>query len=252
MDLWPAIDIRAGRCVRLLQGRFSDETEYGDPLEQAEAFHAAGASRLHVVDLDAARGAGESNRKDVLRIAATVGVPVQAGGGIRDERTAEALLDGGVSRVVIGTVAVEQPDALARMRGRVGRTRSSWASTTGRSPGPGCAARREVAVRGWLESGGLDLDEALRRLQALSLAGVVVTDIDRDGTGAGPDLAGLKHVLASTGLPVIASGGVAGASDLAELARLEAGGRRLDGSIVGRALLSGALSIEEAVAACGS
>ena len=251
MDLWPAIDIRAGRCVRLLRGRFSDETEYGDPLEQAEAFHAAGASRLHVVDLDAARGAGDSNRKDVLRIAATVGVPVQAGGGIRDERTAEALLDGGVTRVVIGTVAVEQPDALARMAERwphqvvVGLDHRSVARAGG-------TARREVAVRGWLESGGLDLDEALRRLQALSLAGVVVTDIDRDGTGAGPDLAGLKHVLASTALPVIASGGVAGASDLAELARLEAGGRRLDGSIVGRALLSGALSIEEAVAACGS
>ena len=94
-------------------------------------------------------------------------------------------------------------------------------------------------MRGWLESGGLDLDEALRRLEALSLAGVVVTDIDRDGTGAGPDLAGLEHVLGVDGAPGVASGGVAGASDLAELARLEAGGRRLDGSIVGRALLVG-------------
>ena len=250
LDLWPAIDIRAGRCVRLLRGQFSEETEYGDPLAQAEAFVREGACRLHVVDLDAARGGGESNRSIVLRITSSVKVPVQVGGGVRDEIAAAALLDAGVARIVVGTVAVERPEVLARMVDR-------WPSQIvvaldHRSGGDGCAGGREVAVRGWVEPGSLSLDEALQRLEGLSLAGLVVTDIERDGTGEGPDLAGLAHVLAASGHAVIASGGVAKASDLAELAALGSGERRLDGAIVGRALLSGGLSIEEAVAACAS
>ncbi len=250
LELWPAIDIRAGRCVRLLRGQFCSETVYGDPLEQAEAFVSAGASRLHVVDLDAAREGGSPNRHVVVRIASCAGVPVQAGGGIRDESAAAGLLDAGVARVVVGTVAVENPEVLVGMVERwpgqvlVGLDHRSVA-------GPAGEVRREVAVRGWVVSGGLELEAALQRLAGLPLGGVVVTDIDRDGTGAGPDLAGLAHVLAVTGLAVVASGGIAGISDLAALAGLGAAGRRLDGAIVGRALLSGALSISEAVAACG-
>jgi len=251
LELWPAIDIRAGRCVRLLRGQFSEETEYGDPLAQAEGFVADGASRLHVVDLDAARGGAESNRNVVLRITSSVNVPVQVGGGVRDESAAAALFDAGVARVVVGTVAVEQPDVLASMADRfpsrivVGLDHRAVARNGG-------VARREVAVRGWVDSGYLSLDEALRRLEGLLLAGVVVTDIERDGTRAGPDLAGLAHVLAVSALPVIASGGVASASDLSRLAALGSGERRLDGAVVGRALLSGGLSIKEAVAACAS
>lgn len=249
LELWPAIDIRAGRCVRLLRGQFSSETVYGDPLEQAEAFVAAGASRLHVVDLDAAREGGSPNRPVVLRIASLAGVPVQVGGGVRDESAARALLDRGVARVVVGTAAIENPELVARMADRwpgqvvVGLDHRSV-------EGPGGTARCEVAVRGWAESGGLELSEALRGLEDLRLAGVVVTDIDRDGTGAGPDLVGLSQVLAWTRLPVLASGGVAGSSDLAALARLGTASRRLAGAVVGRALVSGMLSIPEAVAAC--
>ncbi len=249
MQLWPAVDIRAGKCVRLLQGQFSAETVYGDPLEQAQAFVAAGASRLHVVDLDAARTGTSSNRQAVLRIASSVAVPVQAGGGVRDESTAAELLEGGVARVVVGTAAVESPEVLTRMVDRwpgqvvVGLDHRSVASPDG-------LVRHEVAVRGWVESGGLDVVSALERLEGMCLAGVVVTDIERDGTGAGPDLDGLAHVLASTTLPVLASGGVADVSDLARLAALEGDGRRLAGAVVGRALLSGALLIREAVAAC--
>jgi phosphoribosylformimino-5-aminoimidazole carboxamide ribotide isomerase len=250
LELWPAIDIRAGRCVRLLKGQFSAETVYGDPLEQAEIFVAAGASRLHVVDLDAARDGGTPNRQVVLRIGSVLGVPLQVGGGVRDERVAAALLDGGVSRVVVGTLAVEHPELLARMVDRwPGRLLVGLDHRTVARPGE--APTRELAVRGWVESGHLGLDHALERFDDLSLAGVVVTDIDRDGTGDGPDLAGLAHVLAVTRLSVIASGGVAGSADLARLAELHIGERRLAGAIVGRALLSGALSIEEAVAACG-
>lgn len=249
MELWPAIDIRAGKCVRLLRGQFSSETVYGDPLEQAEAFVAAGASRLHVVDLDAAREGGAANRHVVLAIASSCGVPVQAGGGVRDQAAAAALLNGGVARVVVGTLAVEQPEALARLaeqwpgRVLVGLDHRPAA-------GPDGSVRREVAVRGWVGSGGVSLEACLRRLEDLPLGGVVVTDIDRDGTGSGPDLEGLAEVLAFCGLPVFASGGIAGTSDLVALAGLGAGTRSLAGAIVGRALLSGALSILEAVAAC--
>ena len=153
------------------------------------------------------------------------------------------------SRIVVGTLAVEHPELLARMVDRwPGQFLAGLDYRT--VAWPGGEATRELAVRGWIESGRVELDEVLRRLEDLSLAGVVVTDIDRDGTGDGPDLAGLAHVLAVTGLPVIASGGVAGSSDLARLAELGVGERRLAGAVVGRALLSGALSIEEAVAAC--
>jgi phosphoribosylformimino-5-aminoimidazole carboxamide ribotide isomerase len=249
LDLWPAIDIRAGKCVRLLRGQFSAETVYGDPLEQAEAFVSAGAPRLHIVDLDAAREGGSPNRHVVLQIASRAGVPVQVGGGIRDENAAAALFDGGVARVVLGTVAVEQPEVLVRIVGRwpgqvvVGLDHRAVA-------GPEGALRREVAVRGWVDSGGLCLETALQRLEDMPLGGVLVTDIERDGTGAGPDLAGLERVLVATGLPVLASGGIAGTADLAALAGLGSGDRRLAGAIVGRALLSGALTISEAVAAC--
>jgi len=251
VHLWPAIDIRGGRCVRLLRGEFSSETVYGDPLELAQAFVAAGASRLHVVDLDAARGGGAPNRDVVLGIAAAVGVPVQVGGGVRDEAAAAGLLEAGVARVVVGTAAVERPEVLARMVERwperilVGLDHRTVT-------GPDGTSRREVAVRGWVAGAGVELDTALQSLGAMGLAGVVVTDIDRDGTGSGPDLAGLEHVLGSTSLPVLASGGVARATDLAALGALRAGSRELAGVIVGRALLAGSLSMAEAVAACGS
>ncbi len=249
LELWPAIDIRAGRCVRLLRGEFSKETVYGDPLRQAEAFVSAGASRLHVVDLDAARDGGGPNRQLVLRRAASVGVPVQAGGGVRDETAAAALLDGGLARIVVGTLAVEQPDVLARMAARwPGRVLVALDHRA--AVGPGGSVSREVAVRGWVSPGGPELAAVLARLEDMALGGVVVTDIDRDGTGAGPDLEELSRVLATTQLAVVASGGIAGSGDLRALAGLGNPGRRLAGAIVGRALLSGAFSIAEAVAAC--
>jgi len=228
---------------------FSAETIYGDPIEQAEAFVAAGARRLHVVDLDAAREAGAQNRDVVLAIASRAGVPVQAGGGVRDEQGAAVLLDGGVARVVVGTLAVERPELLARIAGRwpgqvmVGLDHRMVAGPDGR-------ARREVAVRGWVAQADLELSVALARLDAMSLGGVVVTDIDRDGTGKGPDLAGLNEVLGATALPVVASGGVATSADISALAGLGDGGHSLAGVIVGRALLSGTLSITDAEAAC--
>lgn len=249
MQLWPAIDLRGGRCVRLLQGDFAEETIYGDPLEQAAAYAKAGAERLHVVDLDAARTGQPLNRELVIEIASVAGVPVQAGGGVRDEQAAAWLLERGIDRVVVGTAAVERPELVASFAARwphrivVGLDHRSATQPDG-------GTRREVAVHGWMGAGGIELGRALEQFEGLALAGVVVTDIARDGTGHGPDLDGLSFALAHTTLPVVASGGVGSADDLRVLAELSVCGRRLAGAIAGRALLSGALSLEEALAAC--
>lgn len=237
-DLYPAIDVRDGRCVRLYQGDYGRETVYGDdPVAQARAFAAAGARWIHVVDLDAARTGDPRNRDVVAAVAAAVDVPVQAGGGVRDDAAADALLSAGVARVVVGTAALERPDwvrALAtRHPGRVA---------------VGLDARgRDVAVRGWVEGSGHDLLVAARRFDDAGVAALVVTEIGRDGTLAGPALDQLGEVLAATRLDVVASGGVGSLDDLRALAGLDAGGRRLAGAIVGRALYEGAFDLADAL-----
>ncbi|MDP9070635.1 MAG: 1-(5-phosphoribosyl)-5-[(5-phosphoribosylamino)methylideneamino]imidazole-4-carboxamide isomerase [Actinomycetota bacterium] len=240
MDLYPAIDLRGGKCVRLVQGDYALETVYaGDPLAVAREFEADGAPWIHVVDLDAARTGYPENRPVVAAIAAAVRVPVQAGGGIRDEFSAEALLNQGVSRIVIGTAALEQPGLVRRVAGRhPGRVAVAVDARDG-----------ELAVRGWTEASGVQLGQALSRFEDAGVAALVVTDISRDGTLAGPDVSGLAAVLAATAVPVIASGGVGSLTDLQALARLEAGGRRLAGVVVGKALYEGAFSVVEAVEA---
>jgi phosphoribosylformimino-5-aminoimidazole carboxamide ribotide isomerase len=240
---YPAIDIRDGRCVRLLRGDFARETVFGDPLELAEGYVAGGAEWLHVVDLDAARSGEASNRDVVLAIAALPGVKVQAGGGVRDEAAALALLEGGVERVVLGTVAATQPQ-LAR-------------DLAERHPGRFAvavdhAAGGVVVVEGWGADSGYVVVDLLARLGDAPFGAVVVTSVARDGTLAGPDLEGLALALSRTALPVVASGGVGGAADLRALAGLRAGERRLEGAIVGRALLSGALDLQVALAACAT
>ena len=229
----------------MLRGDFNLETTYGDPGAVADEYVQSGAERLHIVDLDAARSGLGANRQVIAEIVARVGVPVQVGGGVRDEAAAEAMFDLGVARIVLGTAAGEDPSLLARVSER-------W-------PGrvvAGLDYRRiesgemEVAVRGWTQPSGRALSEMLVSLAELELAAVVVTDIDRDGTGDGPDLSGLATVLRCSGLPVVSSGGVAGSSDLERLGALEVDGRHLAGAIVGRALLSRQLSIADALAAC--
>lgn len=245
MDLWPAIDVRGGRCVRLVQGDFHQETVYGDPVEVAQGYVAAGAERLHVVDLDAARTGVGANRDVIKAIAEQVDVPVQAGGGVRDEASAEALFSLGAARVVLGTLAVSEPALL-------GRLAACWP----RRVVAGLDYRRnnegepEVAIRGWTEGSGRFLADVVGDLSDFELAGIAVTDISRDGTGDGPDLAGLAAVLSLTTHAVVASGGVACAHDLERLRDVRIGGRGLEGVIVGRALLSGGLPLAVALAAC--
>lgn len=241
MDLYPAIDIRGGRCVRLLQGDYGRETTYDDdPVARALAFQEAGAPWIHVVDLDAARTGEPVNRDVVAAIAEAVDVPVQSGGGVRDLDSARALFAAGVSRVVVGTAALEDPDFV--------RTLASEHPVA-----VGLDARgRDVAVRGWLESSGADLLDLVAAFADAGVAALVVTEIGRDGTLEGPDLDGLATVLASTEVPVIASGGVGRIDDVRALAQLRAGGRSLAGAIVGRAIYEGVVDVAEAVAvACG-
>jgi phosphoribosylformimino-5-aminoimidazole carboxamide ribotide isomerase len=240
MDLYPAVDLLDGHCVRLVQGDFDRCTDYGDPVAAALELARAGAPWLHVVDLDAARTGEPVNRSLVTEIAGAVAVPVQAGGGVRDESAARVLLDGGVARVVLGTAAIEDPGLVERLASRYpGRIAAGLDHRGG-----------ELALRGWSEGSGAGLLEAVDRLGRAGVATVVVTDIGRDGTLEGPDLDGLATTLGASSVDVIASGGVASVEDLASLAGLESGGRRLAGVIVGRAIHDGRLDVQEALAAC--
>ncbi|MCU1488764.1 MAG: 1-(5-phosphoribosyl)-5-[(5-phosphoribosylamino)methylideneamino] imidazole-4-carboxamide isomerase [Acidimicrobiaceae bacterium] len=251
----PAIDLRAGRCVRLLQGDFAAETVYGDPLEQALSYVEQGADALHLVDLDAARTGMASNRAIAMEIARKVPVPVQLGGGFRSEQAVQEALGSGIARVVLGTAGVQDPELARRLAeahpGRIvlGLDHRRVAPGKGEPEGRGRSGR-EVALRGWLEGSGVDLLDALDAARGAPLAGVVVTDIGADGTLAGPDLDGYRLALAESELAIFASGGVGTTADLVALAALEVDGRRLAGVVVGRALLSGAMTLAEAVAAC--
>lgn len=243
MDLYAAIDIRAGRCVRLVEGDFGRETVYGDdPVAVARKLAAGGAQWLHVVDLDAALSGEAVNRPVVEKIVGSVTVPVQVGGGVRSAEAAAALLGAGVTRVVVGTAAVEQP-------GLVGEISRRW---------PGRVAvgldhrNGEVQLRGWSEGGGRRVLELIPEVLGFGAAAVIVTDISRDGRLSGPDVVGLAGLLEATGAPIVASGGVASLEDLRLLAAVRAGGKQLAGVIVGKALYEGAFGVGEAVAACGS
>lgn len=247
MDLYPAIDLSRGRCVRLSQGDFARERVYSDdPVAVARSFAAAGAQWVHVVDLDAARTGVPANRDAVRAVAAAVDIPVQCGGGVRSLEAAGRLLRAGVSRVVVGTAALSQPGLVEQL---AERHPGQVAIGLDHRLAPG--GRRELALRGWSEGSGRDLFEALAALEGSGAAAVVVTDISRDGMLEGPDLEGMAAVLAASALPVIASGGVSSAADLAELAGLAAG-RRLSGVIVGRALYEGRVDVAGAVRACAA
>jgi phosphoribosylformimino-5-aminoimidazole carboxamide ribotide isomerase len=243
LDLYPAIDLRAGRCVRLVEGDFELETAYGDdPAAVASSFVAAGVRWIHVVDLDAARTGAPVNRSSVagiVSVAARAGVRVQAGGGVRSLEYASALLEAGVARVVVGTAAIEKPDLVRQIAAR-------W---------PGQVAvgldhrGGEVRTRGWTEATGRQVADLVPEVLAAGAATVIVTDIARDGRLGGPDLEGLSELLAGTGAPIIASGGVRGIDDVRALAAVgDATGLGLVGVIAGKAIYEGRLDVSAAVA----
>ncbi|MDQ1565746.1 MAG: phosphoribosylformimino-5-aminoimidazole carboxamide ribotide isomerase [Actinomycetota bacterium] len=238
-ELYPAIDLRGGRAVRLLRGDYAAETVYSDdPVAVARSFEAAGARWIHVVDLDAARSGEAGNLDLVAAVAKSVTSKVETGGGVRSVEAAERLLDAGVARVVVGTAAVERPELVTELAARF--------------PGQvavGLDARgRHVAVKGWTETTGADLVELARRFEGEGVSALIVTEIGRDGTMEGPDLDQLGAVLEATGVDVVASGGVGTLDDISALARLRSGGRALAGIIVGRAIYEGRFTVEEALA----
>ena len=237
MELWPAIDLRDGKCVRLTQGDYARETIFGDdPLEMVRRFVGAGAQRLHIVDLDGAKAGSPVQAALVARMVQVAGVPCQLGGGIRSLQTAKAYADAGVQRLVVGSVAIEQPVLLETLA-----TALPGAIVLGLDARDG-----KVAVRGWLETSELTAIEVARRHEYLPLAAIVYTDISRDGMLSGPNFKALAEMIAAVELPVVASGGVANAADLRQVALSGA-----TGCIVGRALYEGNLTLADAVAAAG-
>lgn len=233
LELYPAIDLRGGQVVRLYQGDYGCETVYGDdPVAVATAFADAGASWVHVVDLDAAKSGAPCNRPVVAQIAAALAgrACVQTGGGVRTVGDAEALAAAGVARVVMGSAAIRDP-ALVEAAAAVLPVAVGLDHRDG-----------ELAVHGWTESSGLRLLDVLDRFPAA--AAFVVTDIGRDGMLTGPDVDGLAAVAAATEVPVIASGGVATLDDLRALAAIPG----LSGVITGKALYEGRFTVGEALA----
>jgi len=237
MDLWPAIDLRGGRCVRLLQGDYDRETVFAeDPVDQVRRFVDQGARRLHLVDLDGAKAGSAVQADLVTRMVRAAGVPCQLGGGIRSLATARAYADAGVSRLVVGSVAIEQPELLEAMATEIpGRMVLGLDAREGR-----------VAVRGWIDTSPLLAVDVARRCQHLPLAGIVYTDIATDGMLSGPNLAALEEMVRNVSPPVVASGGIAVADDLRRVAAIG-----VQGCIVGRALYDGGLSLAAALDACG-
>ena len=238
MKLYPAIDIRGGNCVRLYQGDYDRETVYGDnPADQAAAFADEGAAWIHCVDLDAARSGDQQNLASIAAIAERVDVPLQVGGGVRTVEAAKRLWDAGVTRVVIGTAAVQNPELVRELapQGQIAVGLDAWGT--------------DIAVAGWEERTGQDLFETVASFADARVAAFVVTEIARDGTMEGPDLDGLSKVLATTVVSVIASGGVGTLEHLRLLAGLQAEGRRLEGVIAGRAIYEQAFTVSQAVAA---
>jgi phosphoribosylformimino-5-aminoimidazole carboxamide ribotide isomerase len=233
MEIIPAVDIRGGRCVRLYQGDFRRETVFGDdPAAVARSWQEAGATRLHVVDLDGAREGRPANAQVIQRLVKAVSVPVQVGGGLRDRQSIDRYLEAGVDRVVLGTAAVKDPSLLAEAIAEHGeRIVVAVDARVGM-----------VAIEGWREDTPLAAAELMSELAAKGVPRFIYTDALRDGTLRGPDFSTLEVVLARVGVPVIYAGGISTIDDLVRLASL-----RIEGAIIGQALYTGAVDFQEAL-----
>ncbi|HEY9818710.1 MAG TPA: 1-(5-phosphoribosyl)-5-[(5-phosphoribosylamino)methylideneamino]imidazole-4-carboxamide isomerase [Candidatus Obscuribacterales bacterium] len=241
MDIIPAIDLLNGQCVRLYQGDYSQSEVFDEnPVAVAQSWVEQGATRLHLVDLDGAKAGHPVNQKAIAAILKAVDVPVQVGGGLRDRQSVDQLLDLGVQQVIVGTIAVEQPDRVAQLCHDLPQRIIV-----------GIDARNgKVATRGWLETSEIDAIDLVTRMSAAGASAIIYTDIHRDGTLQGPNCDALREVAIASPVPVIASGGISHTRDLLSLLGLESLG--VTGVIVGRALYTGALSLPEAIRAVGS
>ncbi len=237
MILFPAVDIKDGACVRLEQGRADAVTVFcNDPAESALQWVRLGAQWLHIVDLDGAFSGLPRNFDLVARICAEAGIPVQLGGGIRDMATAQAYIKAGVTRLIIGTIALEQPELFAELcaacPGKVGVSLD--------------AVNGQLKSRGWVTDAGLTVADVLPRIEAAGASFIIYTDIARDGMQSGVNLPALSALCEATSLPVVAAGGVTNLDDLKNLAPLCAKG--LQGAITGRAIYAGTLDFAEGLA----
>ena len=235
MQIWPAIDLRGGRCVRLEQGDYDRETVFGDdPAATARRWVQEGACCLHLVDLDGARDGRVANREAVAEVLSAVDVPCELGGGVRDEQTVRDWLDAGLSRLVIGTRALKEPDWFRQMCHRFPQRLAL-----------GIDARDgQVATDGWLETSDTKATELARQFERDPVAAIIYTDIARDGMMAGPNAEAMAAMKAVSSVPVVASGGVTCVEDVRRLAELG-----LDGCIIGRALYEGKLTMAAALQA---
>jgi len=235
MQVWPAIDLRAGKCVRLEQGDYDREKVFGhDPAAMARHWVAEGAECLHLVDLDGAKAGRPENLDSVRAILAAVDVPCELGGGIRDEATIASLVDLGLSRLVIGTKALREPEWFREVCRRF--------------PGKlvlGIDARNgRVATDGWLETSDMPATQMAMQFEDEPIAGVIYTDIATDGMLGGPNLPAIRQMQEAIPLPLVASGGVTTGDDVARLAELN-----VAGCIIGRALYEGRLTLGDALRA---
>ena len=233
LELLPAVDVKDGRAVRLVQGELDAETAYGNPLEVALEFQAAGAEWLHLVDLDAAFGRGE-NSALLAEVVGRLDIKVELSGGIRDDQSLRRALATGCERVNLGTAALEDPEWTAKVIAEFGNRIAVGLDVRG----------HVLAARGWTKEGG-DLFETIERLERDGCARYVVTDVTKDGTLKGPNIELLKEVCAVTRKPVVASGGISSLEDIAALVALNNSG--VEGAIVGKALYAGAFTLQEAL-----
>jgi 1-(5-phosphoribosyl)-5-[(5-phosphoribosylamino)methylideneamino] imidazole-4-carboxamide isomerase/N-(5'phosphoribosyl)anthranilate isomerase len=231
--LLPAVDVADGQAVRLVQGELGTETSYGSPLDAALAWQEQGAEWIHLVDLDAAFGKG-SNRELLKEVTAKLDIKVELSGGIRDDESLNNALATGAARINLGTAALEDPDWTAKVITQHGDKIAIGLDVRGRN----------LAARGWTKEGG-ELFETLQRLDKDNAARYVVTDVTKDGTLQGPNTALLREILDYTKKPVIASGGIAQLSDIAELRKLTSIG--VEGAIVGKALYAQKFSLKDAL-----
>ena len=237
-NVFPAIDLIDGKCVRLLQGVYSSETQYSDdPISQALSFQEEGASWIHIVDLDAARTGIANNASIIEKIVSQLEIPVQVGGGIRDLERARLIFDSGVTRIVIGTAAIENPSLLEEV------------VSIGRVAIAVDLKGNKVAVHGWKKKTDLSYTDLFERFEKTGVDAYIVTHIERDGTLEGPDIDAYKNIISSTTKDVIASGGVGSIDDLRDLSLLDVNGKNLRGVIVGRAFYEGKFSLSQAIEA---
>lgn len=237
MIVIPAIDLKEGKCVRLLQGRMEDATVYGDdPGEMARRFEDMGAELIHVVDLDGAFAGSQKNLDSIKRILDSVGIPIEVGGGIRNMAAIEGLLGLGVSRVILGTVAVEDPGLLML----------ACKKYPGRIVAGIDAKDGMVAVRGWDDVSSVQAEDLARKMEDAGVSAIIYTDIARDGMLTGHNIEATMHLAGHVQVPIVASGGVKDISDIKELMRIEELG--IEGVITGKAIYEGTLGLSEAIA----